>query len=59
MAIDSHLAELKKEHADLKEQVAREWAQPEPNDLKISELKRRKLSLKDEIARLEHEQEVA
>jgi hypothetical protein len=52
MSIEAHLAELKRRHRTLEEEIAEARAHPSIDDLQIVELKRRKLLLKDEIARL-------
>lgn len=47
------LTELRQEHRDLDEAIARLVAIPGGDELRLSRLKKRKLSLKDAIARLE------
>lgn len=47
------LMELRQEHRDLDEAIARLAAIPGGDELRLSRLKKRKLSLKDAIARLE------
>ena len=55
MPLQSHLAELERRHEALDRDIAREWAYPGTDEIKLAELKRRKLQLKDEIARLKNE----
>lgn len=52
MPMQSHLAELQRRHDALDREIAKEWAQPGADDVRLAELKRRKLQLKDEIAKL-------
>ena len=47
------LAELKEEHRDLDEAIARMSAQPGVDQLRMTRMKKRKLKLKDWIAVLE------
>jgi len=54
-ALESHLAELERRHEALDRDIAREWAHPGADEIKLAELKRRKLQLKDEIAKLKSE----
>lgn len=53
MTIESHLAELKRRHEVLEQQLERAQQQPSTDALALSEIKRKKLHLKDEITRLE------
>ena len=55
MAIESHLAELKKRHEALKHEISDALNHPSADALEIAELKRRKLLVKDEITRLKQE----
>jgi hypothetical protein len=48
-----HLVELRVEHRDLDEAIARLAADPASNQLHLTRLKKRKLQLKDAITRLE------
>ncbi|MFQ5623061.1 MAG: YdcH family protein [Paracoccaceae bacterium] len=52
MSVETHLAELRKKHELLSEQVEEEQKHPGSNDLMISELKKQKLKIKEEIERL-------
>jgi hypothetical protein len=52
MTVQSHIAELKRRHADLEREIEDALAHPSMDTLRVTELKRRKLHLKDEIARL-------
>ena len=54
MAMEAHLAELKRRHRALKAEIAEARAHPSIDNLQIVELKRRKLLVKDEIASLRH-----
>jgi hypothetical protein len=51
--IKQRLADLRTEHRDLDEIVARLAAEPECDELQLQRLKKRKLVLKDMIVRLE------
>ena len=55
MAIESHLAELKRRHQALEQEISEALNHPSTDALTIVELKRRKLHVKDEIARLRQE----
>ena len=55
MPLESHLAELERRHDALDRDIAKEWAHPGTDEIKLAELKRRKLQLKDEIAKLKTE----
>ena len=52
-ALKAHLEELRMEHQDLDDVIARASEQAPFDQLKIQRLKKRKLSLKDQIARIE------
>ena len=54
-ALKSKLAELRTEHRDLDDVVARMTEDGSTNQLQIQRLKRRKLALKDQIAQIENE----
>lgn len=47
------IAELKQEHRDLDDVIARLVLEPVQNELQLRRLKKRKLQLKDRILRLE------
>ena len=53
MSLETHLAELQRQHRALEAEIAEARAHPSIDDLQIKELKRRKLQVKDEIARLQ------
>lgn len=53
MSMSSHIAELRKKHQALSEEVETALRSPAVDDLHIAELKKQKLRLKEEIARLE------
>ena len=55
MAIESHLAELRKRHEALEHEISEALTHPSIDDLTLAELKRRKSHVKDEIARLRHD----
>ncbi|HWM46584.1 MAG TPA: DUF465 domain-containing protein [Xanthobacteraceae bacterium] len=55
MSIQSHLAHLEQQHADLKNEIEQALRHPSVDDLQLAELKRRKLHIKDEIRRLKTE----
>ncbi len=50
--MDPHLAELKRRHKALEEQIADALHYHSTDDLMVSDLKRRKLHLNEEIERL-------
>ncbi|TVS05892.1 MAG: DUF465 domain-containing protein [Rhodobacteraceae bacterium] len=54
MSLSSHIAELRRKHEHLSEQVEMAQRSPGTDDLQISELKKQKLRLKEEIERLSH-----
>jgi hypothetical protein len=49
------IAELKQEHRDLDDVIARLVVEPVQNELQLRRLKKRKLQLKDRILRLEYQ----
>ena len=53
MSLETHLAELQRQHRALDAEIADARAHPSVDDLQIVALKRRKLLVKDEIARLQ------
>ena len=50
--MDPHLADLKRRHKDLEDEIADALRHHSNDDLMIGDLKRRKLHLKEEIERL-------
>jgi hypothetical protein len=54
-AIRLRIAELKQEHRDLDDVIARLVVEPVQNELQLRRLKKRKLQLKDRILRLEYQ----
>ena len=50
--MDPHLADLKRRHKELENEIADALRHRSNDDLMISDLKRRKLHLKEEIERL-------
>ena len=52
-ALRAHLQELRVEHRDLDDAIARLSDTPPPDDLMLRRLKKRKLHLKDRIALVE------
>lgn len=52
MALESHIAELKKKHGEIERALEDAKLHPSIDDLAIADLKRRKLALKDEIEKL-------
>jgi len=54
-AIRRRIAELKQEHRDLDDVIARLAVEPVQNELQLRRLKKRKLQLKDRILRLEYQ----
>ena len=52
MSLSSHIAELKKKHQALSEQVEIAQRSPGTSDFEIAELKKHKLRLKEEIEKL-------
>ncbi|MDA8232135.1 MAG: DUF465 domain-containing protein [Magnetospirillum sp.] len=53
--IRRRLAELRTEHRDLDDVIARMAGDPFVDQLRLQRLKKRKLALKDDIARLENQ----
>ena len=53
-AVKQRLAELKTEHRDLDDEIARVSEQEPADNLQLQRLKKRKLALKDLIAKLEN-----
>jgi hypothetical protein len=53
MSLETHLAELHRQHRALEAELAEAREHLSVDDLQIKELKRRKLQVKDEIARLQ------
>ncbi|WP_420343171.1 YdcH family protein [Paenirhodobacter sp.] len=53
MSLTSHIAELRRKHLALSEEVDRAHRKPGYDDLTIAEMKRQKLRIKEEITRLE------
>jgi hypothetical protein len=53
MSLETHLAELQRQHRALEAELAEAREHLSVDDLQIKELKRRKLQVKDEIARLQ------
>lgn len=52
MSLGSHLAELKKKHQILSDEVEAAQRRPGTDDLEIARMKKQKLHLKEEITRL-------
>lgn len=52
MSIQSHVLELKRRHAALDQELARELASPAKDSVRVAEIKRKKLVLKDQMNRL-------
>ena len=52
MSLSSHLAELRKKHQTLAEQIEVEQRHPAADEINIKQLKLRKLHIKEEITRL-------
>ena len=52
MPTSAHIAELKRRHRVLEDQIADALNHPSTDDLMIADLKRRKLYLKEEIEHL-------
>ncbi|MEK9679809.1 MAG: DUF465 domain-containing protein [Rhodospirillaceae bacterium] len=53
MTDQEQVDELKTKHHDLDEQIDKENARPNPDDIAISELKKEKLKIKDELASMD------
>jgi hypothetical protein len=51
--LNARIAELRIEHRDLDEAVARLAEDPWPDQLRLTRMKKRKLQIKDTISRLE------
>jgi len=56
--MDAHLAELKRRHKALEDEIADALRHLSTDDLMIGDLKRRKLHLKEEIERLHGNQKL-
>ena len=54
MSVQSHVAELRKKHQHLSDEVERAQRTPGFDDLSIAAMKKEKLRLKEEISRLSH-----
>ena len=54
MSLSSHIAELRRKHENLSEQVETAQRSPGVDDLTIADMKKQKLRLKEEIERLTH-----
>ncbi|GHF37843.1 YdcH family protein [Seohaeicola zhoushanensis] len=54
MSLSSHLAELKKKHEHLSNEVEQAQRHPGADQLELASLKKQKLKLKEEIQRLSH-----
>ncbi|MCC5957168.1 MAG: DUF465 domain-containing protein [Natronohydrobacter sp.] len=54
MSLSSHIAELRRKHENLSEQVETAQRSPGTDDLVIADMKKQKLRLKEEIERLSH-----
>ncbi len=52
MSLSAHLAELKKKHASLSNEVEQAQRSPGMDGLQLANLKKQKLKLKEEIERL-------
>ena len=52
MSLNSHVAELKRKHLTLSEQVEAAQRAPGSTDFEIADMKKQKLRLKEEIERL-------
>ncbi|MCV0394514.1 MAG: DUF465 domain-containing protein [Rhizobiaceae bacterium] len=52
MALESHLAELKKKHGEIERELDEAMLHPSIDDLEIAALKRRKLAIKDEMQKI-------
>ena len=53
MTVASHIAELKRKHEHLSQEVEQAQRAPGSDDLHIAELKKQKLRIKEEITRLQ------
>lgn len=54
MSVQSHVAELRKKHQHLSDEVERAQRMPGTDDMAIAAMKKEKLRLKEEIERLSH-----
>lgn len=54
MSVQSHVAELRKKHQHLSDEVERAQRLPGTDDMAIAAMKKEKLRLKEEIERLSH-----
>ena len=54
MSVQSHVAELRKKHQHLSDEVERAQRAPGSDPLSIANMKKEKLRLKEEIERLSH-----
>jgi len=54
MAIQSHVDELTRKHAQLESDIVQEMKHPGFDEHKIAELKKEKLRIKDEMERYSH-----
>ena len=52
MSVQSHVAELRKKHQTLSDEVERAQRAPGTDDMSIAAMKKEKLRLKEEIERL-------
>ena len=52
MSLASHLAELKRRHGEVDDQIEAARTSPSTDGLEVAALKRRKLALKDEMEKL-------
>lgn len=59
MSIESHLAELRRRHREIDDEIFEAMSHPSIDDTQIGSLKRRKLALKDAINRLHADPEAA
>ena len=54
MSVTAHVAELKRKHQILSDEVEKALRSPSANDFEITEMKKQKLKIKEQIARLTH-----
>lgn len=52
MPTTHNLDDLKAQHAELENELAKQNSRPHPDDQQIADLKRKKLKIKDEIAEM-------